>query len=307
MRYRKAIGTAAILGLSLGIAPGPSQATTDRTAGRCSLALGSLSADSTSHTTRTITATSPVTVSPPKTTSGAFKPPYAITSSTTFTNAVNGDRFQRWGKVISGDALYDAGYQTDFNGELDPTAPPTFRRIGGGWGAMRWVEQSTYIPADPSQPGRTTLYAQRTNGWFDRWIKSGSGWRGAYGGIGGLSTMKSFALINRTATQDTFLVNNRNGGLYTLSVIPDKFPQGVRATAVRTRTWQVFEQMIATPCGRASTLLLGIDRDTKTGYLYAVGHHNGAATPIQGLGKVPLQFSDPLYFRLAPEIDRMNG
>lgn len=151
------------------------------------------------------------------------------------------------------------------------------------------------------------MYAQRTNGLFERWIRSGSGWRGGNDGIGGLSTMKSFALINRTPAQDTFLVNNRNGGLYTLAVVPDTFPRGVRATVVRTRTWQGFEQLIATPCGRASTLLLGIDRDTKSGYLYAVGHHNGAATPIQGLGKVPLEFTDPLYFRVAPEIDRMNG
>jgi hypothetical protein len=45
------------------------------------------------------------------------------------------------------------------------------------------------------------------------------------------------------------------------------------------------------------TLLLGIDKDTKSAYLYAVGHANGTATVIQGLGKVPGTFNDPVYFR----------
>ena len=66
---------------------------------------------------------------------------------------------------------------------------------------------------------------------------------------------------------------------------------------VRRSTWQGFEAMLANWCGRNGTLLLGIDKDTKTGYLYAVGHANGLATVIQSRGKVPLTLNDPVYFR----------
>jgi hypothetical protein len=54
---------------------------------------------------------------------------------------------------------------------------------------------------------------------------------------------------------------------------------------------------LAERCGRQSTLLLGIDKDTGSGYLYAVSHANGTATIIQSLGKVPANFTDPAYFR----------
>jgi len=48
--------------------------------------------------------------------------------------------------------------------------------------------------------------------------------------------------------------------------------------------------------GAAGTLLLGIDNDTGSGYLYSVGHANGAATVIRSIGKVPDSFTDPVYF-----------
>ena len=82
---------------------------------------------------------------------------------------------------------------------------------------------------------------------------------------------------------------------------------GPTSRVVRGSTWQGFEQLIATKCGASGTLLLGIDRDTKSGYLYAVGHANGASTVIKSLGKVPLTFSDPQYFRIAPKYDVLNG
>ena len=66
--------------------------------------------------------------------------------------------------------------------------------------------------------------------------------------------------------------------------------------AVRTSTWQGFETL-AERCGQYGVLLLGIDKDTSSGYLYAVGHANGTSTVIKGLGKVPTTLSDPVYFR----------
>jgi hypothetical protein len=53
-------------------------------------------------------------------------------------------------------------------------------------------------------------------------------------------------------------------------------------------------------CGQYGTLLLGIDKDTKKGYLYAVGHANGLSTVIQSRGQVPGTFDDPVDFRWVP-------
>jgi hypothetical protein len=66
---------------------------------------------------------------------------------------------------------------------------------------------------------------------------------------------------------------------------------------VRDSTWQRFEALVIEKCGQYGTLLLGIDKDSRSGYLYAVGHANGTATVIRGLGKVPSTFADPVYFR----------
>jgi hypothetical protein len=60
-------------------------------------------------------------------------------------------------------------------------------------------------------------------------------------------------------------------------------------------------------CGQYGTLLLGIDKDTKTGYKYAVGQANGTATVIQSLGKVQGTFGDPVYYRWASGTDPLNG
>jgi hypothetical protein len=99
----------------------------------------------------------------------------------------------------------------------------------------------------------------------------------------------------------------RGGALYTIRI-----PAGTAkpiVSPVRTRTWQGFETLSAAACGRNSTLLLGIDKDTKTAYLYAVGHANGLSTLIQSRGKVPATFGDPVYFRWVPipEFDTANG
>ncbi|WP_238151319.1 hypothetical protein [Kribbella sindirgiensis] len=76
-----------------------------------------------------------------------------------------------------------------------------------------------------------------------------------------MSGRLSMAMISRTLTYDTFLANTRGGA------------------------------------PRYGTMLVGIDKDTQSAYAYAVGHANGTATVIKGLGKVPATFADPVYFR----------
>ena len=102
------------------------------------------------------------------------------------------------------------------------------------------------------------------------------------------------ALISETKTYDTFLANTRGGALYTIR-IPRTSPLKPIVTPIRTSTWQGFEALVAEKCGNQSTLLTAIDKDTGSAYLYAVGHTNGTATAIKGLGKLPGTYKDPVY------------
>ena len=56
--------------------------------------------------------------------------------------------------------------------------------------------------------------------------------------------------------------------------------------------------------GGGWTLLLGIDKDTRTAYLYAVGHANGTATVIKGLGQAASTFAALLRQDLLPLLRR---
>jgi hypothetical protein len=98
------------------------------------------------------------------------------------------------------------------------------------------------------------------------------------------------------------LVTTRGGALYTVR-IPLSSPMKPIVKQVRGSTWQGFETLIASRCGQYGSLLLGIDKDTKSGYLYAVGHANGTATVIKSLGKVPATFGDPVDFRWSSYYD----
>jgi len=120
--------------------------------------------------------------------------------------------------------------------------------------------------------------------------------------------VKSMALISKTATYDTFLANTRGGALYTIR-IPVTSPMKPIVKPVRTKTWQGFEKLIANQCGQFGTILLGIDKDTGTGYQYAVGHTNGTATVINSLGLSGNNFTAPVHFRWGARasIDPLNG
>jgi hypothetical protein len=77
----------------------------------------------------------------------------------------------------------------------------------------------------------------------------------------------------------------------------------------RTRTWQGFEKLLASKCGNYGTLLVGIDKDTRTAHWYAVGRANGTATVINHLSASGPSFKDPVYVRWGgtPGIDPLNG
>lgn len=305
LRKTISLAGAAVLAVALGSTVVPANAESSAANAACSLDLGSITAAG-AQTTRTITATSPVTAGAVKTTPGVYQPGQ-VQHATTVTSIPSGTGAARTGKVVTGGALYSTSYSVLANGQVDPAHPVTKTRIGGGWSNFRWVEQSINLSPDPLEPKRTSLYAQDTTGLLERWTLDGTTWRDT-GGIGGLAVAKSMTLISRDYYQDTFLLNTRAGKLMTV-VVPNVFPMQTYGTTLRASTWQVFEQLIATRCGSNGTLVLGIDRDTKSAYLYSMSHVNypGTSTVIKGLGKVPGTFADPHYFRYAPKYDALNG
>jgi hypothetical protein len=279
--------------------------TAQRSAAACEIWQGSVTATG-QHTFSEPTATTPPTVTHRKTISGVFKPGQ-VRLSARMTNEPDTAGPSRYGYVVIGDGLYWSNYSVnEILGEDTPANPPLLRRVGGGWTPFRFLETSHYETID-GKVDRSVAYAMRDNGVLYRWkIISGS-WV-SNGSYAGFSAVKTMTLISKTPTYDTFLANTRGGALYTIR-IPSSVPMTPIVKQVRTRTWQGFEALSAMACGRNGTLLLGIDKDTKKGYLYAVGHANGLSTVIQSRGTIPATFGDPVYFRWAPiaPYDVANG
>ncbi|TCC28574.1 hypothetical protein E0H50_29205 [Kribbella sindirgiensis] len=204
------------------------------------------------------------------------------------------------GYVVIGSALYLARYKAGLTTEVQHA---DLTRIGGGWQSFVAVEQSV---SSEDSPWRTTTYGLRSDGVLFRWtVDQNHVWRSKTG-YPGFAAVKAMALISKTRTYDTFLATTRGGALYTIH-IPVTSPMKPVVKLVRRSTWQGFESLIATGCGSYGTLLLGIDKATRTGYLYAVGHANGLSTVIQSRGKAPATFADPVDFRWFLPIDRLFG
>jgi hypothetical protein len=250
---------------------------------------------------------------PPKATGqalgrGAFAPGQVkvmATMSVLIDQGPDGSEYDVFGYVIVGDALYQAAYAAHGDGIID-NPPAGLRRIGGGWGNFTMVEEAEY--QGPTQAGisRWNVYGLRSDGVLFRWSVSSKGvWRST-GSASGFSSVKSMTLISKSATYDTFLANTRSGALYTIH-IPLSAPMKPVVKQVRTRTWQGFETLLAQKCGVYGTVLLGIDKDTDSAYLYAVGRFTGATTAIQSLGKVPATFPDNVYARLKDPGAPLNG
>jgi hypothetical protein len=205
------------------------------------------------------------------------------------------------GPVVMGATLYDTHYLTPYGG--GPVSQKQVTRVGSGWAGYRTLDRSTFVTATRQ---RDTEYSLRTDGTMYRrnvGYTNGTPYRQVTGWQSGYRGVKALTLISQTATYDTFLMTLTSGKLYTarLPLAGGHIIPGV-VKQVRGSTWQGFESLVAAPCG-TGTLLLGIDKDTGSGYLYSMGRANGTATAIKGLGKVSGSFTDPVYFRWANYAD----
>jgi hypothetical protein len=195
------------------------------------------------------------------------------------------------GEVLLNSTLYNAWYGTK---DGKPVSGMSNSEYGHNYTGYLYSERTSTVSKDPEQK----TYRLRGDGVLYRFDHH---WEAdfPYDDVtryAGFAAVKTMALISETASYDMFLANARGGALYTIKIPANRAQQPV-VTKLRTSTWQGFESLVAERCGTQSTLLTGIDRDTGAAYLYAVGHANGAATVIQGLGKVPGTYQDPVYYR----------
>ncbi|WP_329002020.1 hypothetical protein OHA18_03095 [Kribbella sp. NBC_00709] len=287
-RLRIAAGTVCAAMVAAAVMPGTAQAALVQASAACSLTLGAVTVQG-DHKFRTITATAPVTAGQPVVRPKGLFPVDQVRLATSLGWEPDPpSAMVSRGYVTIGADLYRFSYAIDNStGQLDPTSYVK-SKVGGGWIHQTYLEQSMYGT-------RTNTYALQDDA-ITRWTVEGSAWR-TKATYSGFSAVKTMALISQTAGYDTFLANTRGGALYTIRIPSTGAPV---VKKVRASTWQAFDTLVAERCGNQSTLLLGIDKDTRTAYLYAVSHANGAATVINGLGKVGDQLvapEDKTYFR----------
>ncbi|MFI5698273.1 hypothetical protein ACIA58_40830 [Kribbella sp. NPDC051586] len=290
-----AIATGVLAAGTLVSAPaGAAPATATSQSSACSLRLGSITPGG-DHTQQTITATPSAGARQvgPK---DLYVDGQAHLPTAVRTELVVPAGEQRTGLAVVGVRMYGTSYMTDGTGTA--IVPGTLEQtlIGGGWDDLhKYVELSRSTAGGIERSNVYSLINQFTDGLIARWTVTPSGWK-YYTTFGGFGAVKTMTLIGQGSTYDTFLATTNGGALYTVR-IPTGSGKPV-VTKVRTSTWQGFETLIAEKCGNYGTLLLGIDKDTGAGYLYAVGHANGAATVIKGLGKVPTTLpTTDSYFR----------
>lgn len=290
------LGTIALTG---GMLAGTATAAPSRATAACSVTAGSVTAGG-DHRAQVITATVPPTLTRDSKVALEVFAPDQVRLSTSMRAEPDPGGSQVSGYVVIGSALYLASYEAGLTTEVDHAE---LSRIGGGWQDFVTVEQS--VPSEDSF-WRMNTYGLRSDGVLFRWtVDQNHVWSNKTS-YPGFAAVKAMALISKTRTYDTFLATTRGGALYTIH-IPTSTPMKPVVKLVRGATWQGFESLIATGCGTYGTLLLGIDTNTGTGYLYAVGHANGSTTVIQSRGKVPVSFDDPVQFRWFLPIDRMFG
>ncbi|MFG1816854.1 hypothetical protein ACGFIF_24065 [Kribbella sp. NPDC049174] len=300
----RAMGVLGAAVLAAGLLPGtaigtPGTAAAPSTASTpCAVALGSVSASG-DHQGQGLFATSPPTNHGIGVVLRDLYPDGQARLSTAMVQEGTAGGLRVHGYVVIGSALYSTSYDS-----MDPESVRV-GRVGGGWGPFIALEESRYAPGGSFQ--RRTEYGLRSDGVLFRWTPDARGvWRNA-GSAPGFASVKSMVLISKTQTYDTFLANTKGGALYTIH-IPTSAPMKPVVKKVRGSTWQGFESLVAEKCGSRGTLLVGIDKDTHTAHMYAVGHAQGTSTVIRSIGKISGTFDAPVYFRWATlDFDELFG
>jgi hypothetical protein len=284
-RFR-VIGLVAAAALAVGWLPATSTAVPRVATAVCTVSVGSVAADGSNRMTGVTSDSPPVAISGLM--GRDLYPDGQVRLSGPMNSRLGTAGYEITGLVVLGDVMYTGYYLSDYGtGNVDGSS---LTRVGGGW--------SSFVAFDEAYSKYSTnAYGLRSDGVLFRWSLPNGPWGAWLKKVSypGFAAVKSMALISQTQTYDTFLANTRGGALYTIH-IPKTSPMKPVVKLVRRTTWQVFEALVAERCGQYGTLVVGIDKDGKAAYLYAVGHANGTATVIQNRGKLPVPFGDPVYF-----------
>lgn len=177
---------------------------------------------------------------------------------------------------------------------LEPPTPPSDAPVPAtALAEVRQVVVSTQRGApDPAAAPRTVLTPDK-RGFSSYSLEAGrlvrrpSGTSSTSNGwLRGFGDLRAMTLISRTPRHDVLLANARDGRLYTIT-IPATRAFTPKRTLVRGSGWGGLDRLIAAPCGRNGTVVMGFDTRLQAAWLYQVGFARGTATPIARIGRVP--------------------
>jgi hypothetical protein len=189
-----------------------------------------------------------------------------------------GTQLYMTGLFLSGANLYRHTTYIDGDG-----FHPGVLKVGSGWTNFKTIATSNYSAA---KPRHSYLYGLNSDGFVYRYSQTGNTFK-ALGKFGGFGKFKTMTVIAENPVYDTLLMTTNAGALYTIR-IPITATAKPVVKLVRSGGWQNFESLSVQGCGdKGGLLITAVDRDTDTGYEYAMSRATGATTQLTGYGKIP--------------------
>ncbi|MFF0269475.1 hypothetical protein [Kribbella sp. NPDC004536] len=208
-------------------------------------------------------------------------------------------QFYYYGLFLQGGSLYR---HTTY---LPDSKPPvaTFKKVGSGWTSFKSIATSNY---SVGLPRHQYLYGLNSNGSLYRYSIVGAGFK-SLGPLPGFRGFKAMTVLSENATYDTLLMTTNAGALWTVH-IPVAAGAKPVLKLVRSSGWAAYESLVVYGCGdRGGSLVVGVDRDTKSGDLYGMSKANGSKTAFLSYGKVPTTFNGVDAVSITTHYDQLVG
>ncbi|MEV6410325.1 hypothetical protein [Kribbella sp. NPDC051718] len=180
---------------------------------------------------------------------------------------------------------------------------PKIAKVSGGWASFKTIATSNYSIAAPRH---SYIYGLNANGKLYRYSQVGTAVK-SLGNFAGFASFKALTVVSETPTYDTLLMTTTGGALYTVR-IPVAASTKPVLKQVRKTGFAAYEAFTAHTCGvRGGSLIVGVDHDTDSAYLWAFSKFNGAATATTAYGKVPGTFTGVTTSPFTTHYDQLVG